>query len=317
MGNVMIQPTMYFNLRHVPMFRGPYMIQDVEHVIDSGSFKTYFTGTRMPIYSLPLISQQIMSINQNLLGELVQSIYRLKETASVAAQPVVNIITIGNGIQTNAKYSSEPPVYCYNDILTANPSYQKFNGIENTPTNISYADFAKLLKTNVSDSVARLMTFFTAYLNGHDDKIIYAYNHDLGGTPLGGVEFPKISYAGRNTYLTNQYACKSNQSGVSKPYAVFSSFLNSIKFISDYYYNPQNPGNSIIYVGGRTWTNLTRDQILGYMLYIWMSYWPTTRFQNQEEFDKWAKANNNTFDDLKKVADEALHQCQVFGLFTP
>jgi hypothetical protein len=48
-----------------------------------------------------------------------------------------------------------------------------------------------------------------------------------------------------------------------------------------------------------------------------MSYWPTTRFQNQEEFDKWAKANNNTFDDLKKVADEALHQCQVFGLFTP
>jgi hypothetical protein len=33
MGNAMIQPTMYFNLRNVPMFRGPYMIQDVEHTI--------------------------------------------------------------------------------------------------------------------------------------------------------------------------------------------------------------------------------------------------------------------------------------------
>ena len=317
MGNVMIQPTMYFNLRHVPMFRGPYMIQDVEHVIDSGSFKTYFTGTRMPIYSLPLISQQIMSINQNLLGELVQSIYRLKETASVAVQPAVNVITIGNGVQTNAKYSPEPFVYCYNDILGADPSYRKFNGIENVPTNISYADFAKLLKTNVSDSVARLMTFFTAYLNGHDDKIIYAYNYDLGGTPLGGIPFPQISYGGRNTFLTNQYSCKSNQSGLSKPYAVFSSYLNSIKFISNYYYNSQNPGNSLIYTGGRTWTNLTRDQILGYMIYIWMYYWPTQRFQNQTEFDKWAKANENTFNDLKKVADEALHQCEVFGLFTP
>jgi hypothetical protein len=81
MGNVMIQPTMYFNLRHVPMFRGPYMVQAVEHVIDPGSFKTFFTGIRMPIYSLPLITKQIMSINQNLLNELVQSVFRLKETA--------------------------------------------------------------------------------------------------------------------------------------------------------------------------------------------------------------------------------------------
>jgi hypothetical protein len=161
------------------------------------------------------------------------------------------------------------------------------------------------------------MTFFTAYLNGHDNKIIYAYNYDLGGSPLGGIPFPQISYGGRNTYLTNQYACKSNQSGTSKPYAVFSSYQNSIKFISDYYYNSQNPGNSLIYTGGRTWTNLTRDQILGYMLYIWMYYWPTQRFQNQEEFDKWSKSNQNTFNDLKKVADEALHQCEVFGLFTP
>ena len=27
LGNAMIQPTMYFNLRHVPMFNGPYMIK--------------------------------------------------------------------------------------------------------------------------------------------------------------------------------------------------------------------------------------------------------------------------------------------------
>ena len=315
MGNVMIQPTMYFNLRHVPMFRGPYMIQDVEHVIDSGSFKTYFTGTRMPVYSLPLISQQIMSINQNLLGELVQSIFRLKETASIAAQPAVNVITIGNGVRTNVSYKTEDSVFCFNDIQTADPNYRKFNGIDNTVTNISYADFAKLIKTNVSNSVTRLMTFFTAYANGHDNKTIYAYNYDLGGTPLGGSPFPQISYGGRNTYLTNQFACKSDQAG-TKPYAVFSSFENSIKFISNYYYNSQNPGKSLIYNGGRTWTGLSREEIINSMVLLWTIYWPTQRFQTQEEIDKWIKANENTFDEARKTADEALHQCEVFGLFT-
>ena len=313
MGNVMIQPTMYFNLRHVPMFRGPYMIQDVEHVIDSGSFKTYFTGTRMPIYSLPLISQQIMSINQNLLGELVQSIYRLKETASVAAQPAVNIITIGNSIQLNAKYTASPSPYCTNDIQVAFPSYQKFDGIENIVTNISIADIAKTINSIVPDKVARLMTFFIMYANGHDDKTIYAFNHDLGGTPLGGVSYPQISYAGRNIYLTNQYACKSNN-GQTAPYAVFSNFENSVKFISDYYFNKSKPSASLIYTDGRKWD--TRDAITKNMVALWVQNWPTKKFQNPTEFNKWADANDSAFADILKSAGEALHICEVYKLFT-
>jgi hypothetical protein len=313
MGNVMIQPTMYFNLRHVPMFRGPYMIQDVEHVIDSGSFKTYFTGTRMPIYSLPLISQQIMSINQNLLGELVQSIYRLKETASVAAQPAVNIITIGNSIQLNAKYTASPSPYCTNDIQVAFPSYQKFDGIENLVTNISIADIAKTINSIVPDKVARLMTFFIMYANGHDDKTIYAFNHDLGGTPLGGVSYPQISYAGRNIYLTNQYACKSNN-GQTAPYAVFSNFENSVKFISDYYFNKSKPSASLIYTDGRKWD--TRDAITKNMVALWVQNWPTKKFKNPTEFNKWADANDSAFADILKAAGEALHICEVYKLFT-
>ena len=315
LGNVMIQPTMYFNLRHVPMFRGPYMIQSVEHVIDSGSFKTFFTGTRMPVYSLPLISQQIMSINQNLLGDLVQSIYRLKETATTTAQPAVNIITIGNGIQSNAKYEPAPPVYCYKDI-SANPTYEKFTGIENVSTNISYADFAKLLKTNVSNQETRLMTFFTAYLNGHDDKTIYSVNHDLGGTPLGGIPFPQISYGGRNTYLTNQYACKTNQAGTSGPYAVFSNFENSIKFISDYYYNKQAPDKSYIYFDNQKWNSKNKEDIIANMVFTWIYFWPTKRFKDLDEFKLWQKSNSNAYGDIVKAATEVLHQCEVYKLFT-
>jgi hypothetical protein len=33
LGNALLQPTMYFNLRHVPMFNGPYFITEVDHNI--------------------------------------------------------------------------------------------------------------------------------------------------------------------------------------------------------------------------------------------------------------------------------------------
>lgn len=53
MGNVMIQPLMYFNLRHVPLFYGPYYIYKVKHTIKEGQFTTSFDGSRMPKYALP------------------------------------------------------------------------------------------------------------------------------------------------------------------------------------------------------------------------------------------------------------------------
>jgi len=53
MGNVMIQPTMYFYLKNVPMFRGTYLIIDVEHTIKSNVISTKFSGGRIPYTSLP------------------------------------------------------------------------------------------------------------------------------------------------------------------------------------------------------------------------------------------------------------------------
>ena len=63
LGNALIQPTMYFNLRHVPMFNGPYMIQSVDHSIQSGNFQTTFTGIRQGVFDLPAIDTFLQSIN--------------------------------------------------------------------------------------------------------------------------------------------------------------------------------------------------------------------------------------------------------------
>jgi len=53
MGNVMIQPTMYFYLKNIPMFRGSYWITEVSHQIKGNSISTSFSGTRIPYSSLP------------------------------------------------------------------------------------------------------------------------------------------------------------------------------------------------------------------------------------------------------------------------
>jgi hypothetical protein len=53
MGNVMIQPTMFFYLKNVPMFRGSYWITEVSHNIQGNKISTSFKGTRIPYASLP------------------------------------------------------------------------------------------------------------------------------------------------------------------------------------------------------------------------------------------------------------------------
>lgn len=53
MGNVMIQPTMYFYLKNIPLFKGSYYITEVNHSIKNNVINTNFVGTRIPYTSLP------------------------------------------------------------------------------------------------------------------------------------------------------------------------------------------------------------------------------------------------------------------------
>jgi|TARA_R110002074_G_scaffold6686_4_gene29979 hypothetical protein len=70
MGNACIQPTMYFNLRHVPMFNGPYLITDVEHSITANDMKTSFTGIRSPFFDLPNIEDIVARVNKSFITRL-------------------------------------------------------------------------------------------------------------------------------------------------------------------------------------------------------------------------------------------------------
>lgn len=48
MGNAMIQPTMYFQLNNIPMFKGTYLILEVSHHMSDNNMTTTFKGVRVP-----------------------------------------------------------------------------------------------------------------------------------------------------------------------------------------------------------------------------------------------------------------------------
>ena len=126
MGNALIQPMMYFNLRNVPMFSGPYMITKVSHSISEGEFKTSFTGTRQPFYSLPKIDNFIQSLSVNLVNKIKEQIQK-QETDSKNFSG--NVITEVNNVVSNVTGK---------DILTSNQNcsnklnaaYVGFTGVD-------------------------------------------------------------------------------------------------------------------------------------------------------------------------------------------
>jgi N-acetyl-anhydromuramyl-L-alanine amidase AmpD len=63
MGNMMIQPMMYFQLENVPMFWGAYLITKVKHNVKPHYVTTTFTGVRVPRIVTPLVTDAMSSMN--------------------------------------------------------------------------------------------------------------------------------------------------------------------------------------------------------------------------------------------------------------
>jgi hypothetical protein len=99
LGNVMIQPTQYFQLENVPIFNGVYMILSVEHIITPNKMVTKFSGTKIPKYPLPRVLN-------------AASVYGFEGGMSVETNPsdvTLNEVIVGVGTSGNpnqAKYNS-------------------------------------------------------------------------------------------------------------------------------------------------------------------------------------------------------------------
>ena len=235
LGNALLQPTMYFNLRHVPMFNGPYMIQQVEHSIQPGQFQTSFQGIRQGVYDLPAIDNFIQSINQNLLTKL-ESILKIKKD-------VINVLSAStdssksNNIQQSSNSTKAASNTCSNKVL---PVYLNagYNVVDAAKTSFTEAEFAAALKRLIPNlPVLQTIIYCISYARSFE-KIsnskagkFNGWNNNLASVSLD------IDYGATSTSFLKTYSCVNVQTNPSTnsslPMASFSTIDTYINFMRD------------------------------------------------------------------------------------
>jgi hypothetical protein len=79
MGNVMIQPTMYFYLANIPMFEGTYLVFDVTHQIRGNTIETSLTGVRLSASMLPNLENSFMASYRPLFSRILSAAIKKKQ----------------------------------------------------------------------------------------------------------------------------------------------------------------------------------------------------------------------------------------------
>jgi hypothetical protein len=238
----MIQPMMYFNLRHIPMFSGSYMILGVNHNIQPGSFTTQFEGVRQSIFSLPNVDSYI----QAALTSLVTSVFN--ENKQAASLPQSNSANTDQQKQkSNSNTTDAEPLE--SDSCTANTKFTqaKFESITKpTLVEYSYQDMVEEItgKTSTLGIDSNIITkinyvvwsIIWNYTN--TSSVFRAYGNNFGGVRLDikiNNQQKDFGNGPRHDKLSKSFACLSIPSqDLQYASAVFDSLENFLDFTINY-----------------------------------------------------------------------------------
>ena len=293
LGNALIQPTMYFNVRHVPMFNGPYMITSVSHSIQPGSFQTTFDGIRQGIFDLPAIDSFLQSINQNLITRLEELLKINKDQVTVSAttnnvKATQIVQKADNTLDTTNSCTSKitDPVY-------VNGGYVAENGVSTKVTPKELADALKRIIPNnpILQTIIYCISYIRTFQPDATTKIgsFNAWNYNLCTISL------ETNLSGQVSQIQKTYSCvnikTSPASNSSQPVAHFASLDSYINFMS-----------------GRLTPREPQILNLGLVKY-YVCYWPTTNIQ-----ESYYDSNIGTFKQTKDTMYEALKSALEVGL---
>ena len=232
LGNALLQPTMYFNLRHVPMFNGPYMITEVNHVITAGDFTTNFRGIRQGIYDFPPIDNFIQKINQNLLTKIEAQI--LQQTDQNTSIATTDAGKAANLIKNSTRVEAAALNACRGNL---NPQFQRYLPEPPNETNVSQSTFVNLLKTKIANAQLQTIIYLLSYVRtystpGKEGGNFVAPNYNLGKITLDKQlpNLPAIENFAGETYSCIQVDTVQKQSPY--PVARFATLDKYIDFMS-------------------------------------------------------------------------------------
>jgi hypothetical protein len=224
LGNAMIQPTMYFNLNHVPMFNGPYWITEVKHNVTSGRFETTFKGVRQQIFSLPKIDNYIQMVTKRIFNDLIKNTTQNVVTnQTTLAQNVTNL----NTNQTRFEIASNNTCA---DIL--NSKFSEYTPATQLSVTSTSEEIINGLKTYVNGGTiptnTRLISFVTIYLATYDNsnKQFNCWNNNFCGAQLN------INWRGASpNFFKKEYLCLYLNNGQSIPFATFEDTKQMFSFL--------------------------------------------------------------------------------------
>lgn len=248
MGNVMIQPTMYFNLRYVPMFYGAYLITNVNHDITTRDFVTTFEGVRVPKYSLQMPDNLVQSINEDIIQSIKDEIRRNQNNSEGATETRQRKSYLQNSNTKNSKKKSSVKSKC-ETIDRKNVDYVDFK------TNEYNTNTVKNVIQNLSslDADIQKYIFGVAFVESYESPYFKVINNNLFNLKNDVV---KNSW----TISFDKQVCVKD-GDYSSPYIAFDDLSECVSFFKDYVsqYKP------II----TTLTNLYNGDVAKAYTYLW------------------------------------------------
>lgn len=239
-GNVMVQPTMYFVIRHMPMFNGTYMVRNVKHIITAGKFDTEIQGQRISSIINAKITNELAAVNEDFtkkLNDKVKSFVNnntlvtfdsnlnryISDTES-AKEFLISGRTPYQGNIVRAKENKEQSCFdnLYSNLKTVPRSVF-------TQQSITQNSLIQILKQNVPDERLRLYMYTMIYLLGYknEGKITYTQNNLYGITA-------DINWGGLSEKIPS-YICLTTPENIIIPFAGFNQLIDSVTFVRDWY----------------------------------------------------------------------------------
>jgi hypothetical protein len=210
MGNAIIQPTMYFNLQHIPLFNGPYFITEVNHEITPGTFETTFSGIRQSIYALPSIDTYLASINENLLTQITAKFERDKLKKETELNAPTN-----NSTPTGSNTCGD---YLFTD-------YASFSA-ETSLSVSAYTEinFYNAITGKTTDSKVIEFVYVYSYLASNITNNFKAYGNNFGNIWL--------TY-NRGDFAIDKYYCGQDniEKTITRPFALFEKLDDYLDYI--------------------------------------------------------------------------------------
>jgi hypothetical protein len=224
---------MYFNLRNVPMFSGPYMITSIKHNISQGEFNTTFEGTRQSIFALPKIDNFLQSLNVKILST-IQEKYEQREKQNKNKSE--NIKSQQENILANIK-SQETLTKNQDCQENINPRYFNYTPID-TPrqTSLTTKELYNAIKdeiiarggslTGVTDATRAAIAFTYVYVDSGNQSGISGYENNYSTINLQEVYGDTFT-----NQINKKFFCISRGTKFNLPVASFISTADFVKFV--------------------------------------------------------------------------------------